>query len=146
MNLGKRSGRNNEPDLNVTSLIDVVLLLLIFFMVSTTFVDDARIHIRLPEASAEPQADAPRPQVEVGVTANGAYRVNGKELLNNSADTLSSAISREAGERRDQAVLIRADASATHQSVVTAMDVVGRLGFKAINIATVNQPAGAAKP
>lgn len=88
MNLGKRSGRNDEPDLNMTSLIDVVLLLLIFFMVSTTFVDDARISIRLPEASAEPRADASKSAVEIGVTANGAYRVNGKELLNNSADTL----------------------------------------------------------
>lgn len=140
MNLGKRSGRNDEPDLNMTSLIDVVLLLLIFFMVSTTFVDDARISIRLPEASAEPRADAAKSAVEIGVTASGAYRVNGKELLNNSADTLSAAISKEAGAQRDQGVLIRADARATHQSVVTAMDVVGRLGFKAISIATVNQP------
>lgn len=143
MNLGKRSGRNDEPDLNMTSLIDVVLLLLIFFMVSTTFVDDARINIRLPEASAEPRQDAPKPVVEIGVAANGGYRVNGKELVNNRADTLSAAVSREAGTRRDQGVLIRADARATHQAVVTAMDVVGRLGFRTISIATVNQPGAA---
>lgn len=141
MNLGRRNSRNDEPELNVTSMIDVLLLLLIFFMLATTFVDETRINIRLPEASAKPQANSPKPAVEIGVSATGAYRVNGKELINASPETLSAAISKEAGEQRDSTVLIRADARATHQSVVTAMDVVGRLGFKAISIATINQPA-----
>jgi biopolymer transport protein ExbD len=101
------------------------------------------------------QTDRKTPQtlLEIGVNANGSYRVNDQELINNSSDTLSAAITRVAGEARDQAVLIRADARASHQAVVTAMDVIGRLGFKGISIATVNQAdnnkpsaaAGAAK-
>lgn len=147
MNFSGRSGRNDEPDLNMTSLIDVVLLLLIFFMVSTTFVTDARVNLRLPDASAEPDQHAPEPALEITVNAGGAYRVNGRELINTSADTLSAAVGKEAGVERSRPILIRADARTTHQSVVTAMDVVGRLGFKSISIATVNQPATAtAKP
>lgn len=144
MNLKPRP--NEEPDLNLTSLIDVVLLLLIFFMVSTTFVDESRIQITLPQAGA---AAAPRPKrdpIEITVATSGEYRVNGKTLLNTSATTLSAAVAKLAGPERDNAVTIRADARATHQAVVTAMDVVGRLGFRGINIATINEAATASKP
>jgi biopolymer transport protein ExbD len=143
MNLRPNSSTSDEPDLNLTSLIDVVLLLLIFFMVSTTFVDESRIEIRLPQASAEAPPQSKSDPIEVTVTAGGEYRVNGKTLLNNSAITLSAAITRLAGDARDNPVTIRADARTTHQSVVTAMDVVGRLGFRGINMATVNATAGA---
>jgi biopolymer transport protein ExbD len=124
--------------MNLTSLIDVVLLLLIFFMVSTTFVDESRIKLQLPQASTEPATDQKKDPIEVAVTATGEYRVNGQVLINTSPATLSAAVSKLAGERRDLPVTIRADARSTHQSVVTAMDVLGRLGFKAISIATVN--------
>jgi len=138
MNLKPRI--NEEPDLNLTSLIDVVLLLLIFFMVSTTFVDESRIKLQLPQAS---NADAPeqekRQPIEITVAVSGEYRVNGKTLLNTSPATLSAAVSKLAGEARDYPITIRADARSTHQAVVTAMDVVGRLGFRAINIATINE-------
>lgn len=144
MNLGRRNARNDDPEINVTSFIDVLLLLLIFFMLATTFVDEGRINLRLPDASVKVDANAPKPTLEIGVAANGVYSVNGKELINTSADTLTSAISKEAGDNREQPVLIRADARTTHQSVVTAMDVLGRLGFKAITMATVNQPASTA--
>jgi biopolymer transport protein ExbD len=77
------------------------------------------------------------------VTASGEYRVNGQTLINRSPATLSAALSKLAGASRDVPVTIRADARATHQSVVTAMDVLGRLGFRAISIATVNEPADA---
>jgi biopolymer transport protein ExbD len=143
MNL--RPNEHEEPELNLTSLIDVVLLLLIFFMVSTTFVDESRIEIRLPQASTEAPPDVSTAPIEITVTASGEYRVNGKTLLNNSPVTLSAAVSKLAGESRDNAVTIRADARTTHQSVVTAMDVVGRLGFRGINMATVNEPTDAAK-
>ncbi|MDY6949024.1 MAG: biopolymer transporter ExbD [Pseudomonadota bacterium] len=129
---------HEEPEMNLTSLIDVVLLLLIFFMVSTTFVDESRIKLQLPQASTEPAAEQKKDPIEVAVTASGEYRVNGQTLINTSPATLSAAVSKLAGERRDLPVTIRADARSTHQSVVTAMDVLGRLGFKAISIATVN--------
>jgi biopolymer transport protein ExbD len=140
MNLRSRS-QDDEPEMNLTSLIDVVLLLLIFFMVSTTFVEEARIRIQLPQASNEPAPEQQKTPIEVAVTASGEYRVNGQTLINRSPATLSAALSKLAGASRDAPVTIRADARATHQSVVTAMDVLGRLGFRAISIATVNEPA-----
>ncbi|HKQ81496.1 MAG TPA: biopolymer transporter ExbD [Steroidobacteraceae bacterium] len=128
-----------DPEITVISMIDVVLLLLIFFMLSTTFVDEAKVKIQLPAASQEADRNTPRDRIEVTVTAQGSYRVNGKTLLNTSPQTLSAAISRAAGESRAVPVTVRADARTTHQSVVTAMDVLARLGFRSINIATVNE-------
>ena len=125
--------------MNLTSLIDVVLLLLIFFMVSTTFVDESRIKLQLPEASAKPAPEQQKDPIEVAVTASGEYRVNGQTLINRNPATLSAAVSSIAGEARDTPITLRADARATHQSVITAMDVLGRLGFRAISIATVNE-------
>lgn len=139
VNLGSRNKRDDDLEINVTSFIDVLLLLLIFFMLATSFVTEGRINIRLPDANTQADNKASKATLEVGVNANGSYRVNDQELINNSADTLTAAISKIAGEERDQTVLIRADARATHQAVVTAMDVIGRLGFKGISIATVNQ-------
>ena len=130
--------RTEEPDLNMTSLIDVVLLLLIFFMMSTRFIDESRLTIRLPEAGIEPRSAEIRDPVEIEVTAEGGYRVNGRPLVNNSQDTLSVAVGRAAEGNRAVPITIRADARATHQAVVTAMDVVGRLGYRQINIATVS--------
>ena len=122
----------------MTSLIDVVLLLLIFFMMSTRFIDEARMQVRLPEAGIQPDAAATRQTVEIEVTAEGGYRVGGRDLVNNSPDTLGTALSRATGGNRAQVITIRADGRAVHQSVVTAMDVAGRLGYRQINIATVH--------
>jgi biopolymer transport protein ExbD len=129
--------RAEEPDLNMTPLIDVVLLLLIFFMLSTRFIDEGRLQLRLPEAGVEPQS-LQRDAVEIEVTAEGSYRVNGRALINNSPQTLAAAIGKAAGNNRAIPVTIRADARATHQSVVTAMDVAGQSGYRQINIATVS--------
>jgi len=140
MKLGARKGE--EPELNLISLVDVFLLLLVFFMISTTFLDETSIKIRLPEASETPSLAVSRDAIEVSVTADGTYRVNGQALINTSTATLATAIIKVAGSDRELPITIRADARAMHQSVVTAMDVVGRLGFKAINIATVNNQSG----
>ena len=102
--------RPEDPDLNMTSLIDVVLLLLIFFMMSTRFVDESRLTIRLPEAGIEPKATEVRDNVEIEVTAEGGYRVNGRALVNNSPDTLSVAVGRASEGNRGVPVTIRADA------------------------------------
>ena len=130
--------RSEDPDLNMTSLIDVVLLLLIFFMMSTKFIDESRLQVRLPEAGIQPDEAATRETVEIEVTAEGGYRVGGRDLVNNSPDTLATALSRSTKGDRSQPITIRADARAVHQSVVTAMDVAGRLGYRQINIATVH--------
>jgi biopolymer transport protein ExbD len=129
--------RAEEPDVNMTSLIDVVLLLLIFFMLSTRFIDEGRLQLRLPEAGVEAEA-VQRDAVEIEITAQGGYRINGRALINNSPETLAAAIGKAAGNNRAMPVTIRADARATHQSVVTAMDVAGQAGYRQINIATVN--------
>lgn len=125
-----------EPEVNLTSLIDVVLLLLIFFMVTTSFVRETEIRLQLPEASAAATPEAGE-SLEITVTADGNYMVDGREIVNRRPDTLRRALVQVAGDRRDQQVVIRADARVAHQSVVTAMDVAGRLGFVRINIATV---------
>ncbi len=133
--------RTEEPDLNMTSLIDVVLLLLIFFMLSTKFIDEGRLKIRLPEAGIAPDAESQRASVEIDVTAAGGYRVNGRSLVNNSPETLAAALGKVADGDRAMPVTVRADARATHQSVVTAMEIAGRAGYRQINIATVNDEA-----
>jgi biopolymer transport protein ExbD len=134
-----RSRDHEDPELNVISLVDVILLLLIFFMLSTKFVDESRIELQLPQASKEPAAAQKHDPIEIGVTASGEYRVNGQTLINTSPATLSAAVAKVAGEARDVPVTIRADARSTHQSVVTAMDVLGKLGFVKINIATIDE-------
>lgn len=148
MNLSRGSEQQgiNEPEINVVSLIDVVLLLVVFFMVSSTFVEEGRIKVQLPQASSVPVNQTVVDPIVVTVTAQGAYRVNERSLINNSPETLRAAVMRLAGERRKVPITIRADARATHQSVVTAMDVVGRLGFSQINIATLNEQQGGGAP
>ena len=135
MNLKPR--RHEEPEINVVSLIDVVLLLVVFFMLSSHFTQEGRLHVVLPRAGAVPAAQSRPHAVVVTVTANGDYLVNGRELLNNSPDTLRAALAGEPAGARSEAVLIRADARATQQSVVTAMDVLGELCFVKLDIATI---------
>jgi biopolymer transport protein ExbD len=138
MNLQSRS--REEPEVNLTSLIDVVLLLLVFFMVSTSFVKETEISLRLPQADAQSEPVVEADSLDIVVTQTGGYLVNGRALVNNERSTLRAAIERTIGASRDLPVVIRADAQATHQSVVTAMDVVGQLGFVQISIATVTPP------
>jgi len=134
------SRSRDEPEINVISLVDVLLVLVLFFMVSTTFLRETELTVRLPQAAVETRLDAASTGLEISVTQAGAYIVNGRELVNNERRTLRAAIERLMGEKRDVPVFIRADGAATHQSVVTVMDVIGQLGFVKINIATVTPP------
>lgn len=141
MNLKPR--RHEEPEINVVSLIDVVLLLVVFFMLSSRFTDEGRLRVHLPQAKSVPSQSARSEPLVVTVTQEGSYRVNEKELINSSPETLRAAVLKESGTNRSMRVTIRADGRATHQSVITAMDVLGRLGFDDLNIATVKEgPAG----
>jgi len=142
MNL-KPSRRHEEPEINVVSLIDVVLLLVVFFILSAKFSDEGRLRVHLPQASAVPSEKTGAEPLVVSVTQQGGYLVNGHELINASPETLRAALLKETGTNRSVRVTLRADARATHQSVITAMDVLGRLGFAEVNIATVKEePAG----
>jgi biopolymer transport protein ExbD len=130
-----------EPEVNMTSLIDVVLLLLIFFMVSTSFVKQSQISIHLPEADSTDIVEEVPEQLDIMITEQGTYLVNGRELINNRPETIRNALQKISGGNTSLPLTISADANARHQYVVTAMDVAGRLGFVKINIATVNDPA-----
>jgi biopolymer transport protein ExbD len=132
--------RAEEVELNLISLVDVVLLLVIFFMLSTTFVQDAHLRVALPQAGTATHERMAQPIV-ITVSAQGSYRVNDRALVNNERATLSAALRQVAGKSRSGPVTIRADARSSHQSVVTAMDVAARQGFTQVNIATVSQPA-----
>jgi biopolymer transport protein ExbD len=133
-----RKGRE-DPEINLIPLIDVSLLLVIFFMLSSTFMQESRLKIELPQASLAPTGKQKTDPIVVAVTQSGSYRVNDRELVNSSTDTLRAAILEVAGADRNKPVTVRADGRATHQSVISAMDVLGKLGFVRINIATVEE-------
>ena len=127
MNL--RPNRSEPPDINLTPLIDVVFLLLIFFMVSTTFKEDARIKVQLPEAEGE-EITAEEPRVlEIVIDAAGTFYVNERMVVDRKRYTLQKAIAGAAGDDREIPVIIKADAKSPHQSVMTAMDAASQLGL-----------------
>jgi len=137
--------RNDDPEINLIPLIDVSLLLVIFFMLTSTFMQEGRLKIELPQASLAPTGKQKSDPLVITVSQSGTYRVNDRELINISPDTLRSAIQEVAGADRSKPVTVRADARTTHQSVVTAMDVLGKLGFVRINIATIEDSKAPAK-
>jgi biopolymer transport protein ExbD len=139
-----RPRRVEDPEINLVSLIDVVLMMVVFFMLSSSLVDEGRIRIHLPQARDLPAGKPPAEPLVVSVTQQGGYLVNGRELINSSPDTLRAALLKEAGANRTMRVTLRADGRSTHQSVITAMDVLARLGFAELNIATVRQDAAPA--
>lgn len=129
-----------QPEVNLTSLIDVVFLLLIFFMVSTSFVKQSQISIRLPESDSAPVVEEVPENIDIMITETGLFLVNGRELINNRPETIRNALQRISGGDNTIPLTISADANARHQFVVTAMDVAARMGFDQLNIATVNAP------
>jgi biopolymer transport protein ExbD len=136
-----RRQRAGEVGVNLTPLIDVVFLLLIFFMVSTTFTRETQLTLDLPEASGSPR-EAPEQQVEILVDEQGRYRVNGQALVDARMRTLQAAIYKVAAGDTTLPLVIAADAQASHQDVVRAMDAAGQLGFVHLSIST-RQPAEA---
>ncbi len=130
-----------EPEVNMTSLIDVVLLLLVFFMVSTSFVKQSQISIRLPEADSTAIVEEVAEQLDIMITEQGTFLVNGRELINNRPETIRNALQKLSAGNTRMPLTISADGNTPHQYVVTAMDVAGKLGFVKINIATMNDSA-----
>ena len=135
-----RPRRLDPPDLNLTPLIDVVFLLLIFFMVSTTFDRETRINVTLPQADAEQAEEQPK-AVEVTVDADGTYYVNQEEVVNTRIETLKRAMGKVARGDKQLPVVINADAKTPHQSVITIMDAARQLGLLHITFAA-RQPDG----
>ena len=134
-----------EVSVNLTPLIDVVFLLLIFFMVSTTFTRETQLAIDLPEASGEVREQQKKTQVEIVIGKDGEYSVNGKSLVNSQLDTLKNALGKVSEGDSELPLIITADAKTPYQSVVTAMDAAGQLGFANLSM-TTRKPADADKP
>ncbi|MFT5033871.1 MAG: biopolymer transport protein ExbD [Bermanella sp.] len=130
-----RRQKLEEVSVNLTPLIDVVFLLLIFFMVSTTFTKESRLSLELPEASGDPALQENVP-LEIVVDAQGQYTVNEASVVNPDLKGLMAAITLVSAGDTSLPVVITADAKATHQAVITAMDAAGQLGFTALSLTT----------
>ena len=125
-----------EPKVDLTSLIDVVFLLLIFFMVSTTFERESVLKVDLPEASAVEEREELPETLELVIDDQGRMFLNNQRLLDSRAETIQAAMEQLAGERRDVPLILRADRQTPHHFVVTAMDVAAQVGFLNLSIAT----------
>ncbi|MFQ5488362.1 MAG: ExbD/TolR family protein [Gammaproteobacteria bacterium] len=124
-----------DPDINLTPLIDVVFLLLIFFMVSTTFTRESEITVDLPEATATQQEQEEQP-LEITIDAQGRFYVNQKLVVNKQLDTLIRALRKVIGDGPPPPLVINADAQTPHQYVVTAMDAARHVGIERLSLAT----------
>ena len=129
-----RQVRRELPALNLTPLIDIVFLLLIFFMVTTSFSRETRLLVSLPEASGS--AENAAETIEVLVDREGGYAINGRRLVNAEVDSLVRGLELESGGDVSLLVVLVADAEVQHQSVVSAMEAIGRAGFTSLSIAT----------
>ena len=130
--------RSQEVGVDLTPLMDVVFLLLIFFMVSTTFTRENHLNIELPEASGE-RSEQQAELIDVVINADGQYRLNDRTLVNNRRETLVRAVTELAGGDTTLPFVITADARTPHEFVVRAMDVAGSLGFAGLSITTERQ-------
>jgi biopolymer transport protein ExbD len=135
MNL--RPDRSDERvDVNLTPLIDVVFLLLIFFMVSTTFDRHAKLKVELPEASAKTEQQREDPVV-ISIDAKGNYFIDDRQVVNTQLETLKIALQKTVADKKDVSLVLRADAKTPHQSIVRAMDAASQLGLTRLSIATI---------
>ncbi len=126
-----------EFELNLTPLIDVVFLLLIFFMVTTTFDKETELKIELPQAAGEQKQV--KDMLEISIDSKGRFFVNQHEVVNSGLATIKKAIKQAAGDNKAPSLLISADGQATHQAVVTVLDAASQLGFVNITFAA-NEP------
>jgi biopolymer transport protein ExbD len=134
----RQTSSEDEPAVNLTPLIDVVFILLIFFMVSTTFQRESEIKIELPEASSEPVEETDD-VLEIVIDIEGHYFIGEQQVVNTELETLKTAIRKFLGEQTEMPVVIRADRNTPYESVVRAMDATAQLGLLQMSLAT-NQP------
>ncbi len=135
-----RTTSRDEPEINLIPFIDVLLVVLIFLMLSTTYSKFTELQLKLPVADVDAQRDYPK-EIIVSVSSDGAYGVNAAAIGGRSAEALASAIQTAAKAGKDSVVIINADASAKHQSVITVMEAARRAGLTRITFAT--QPSSA---
>lgn len=143
MNL--RPYRRPHPDINLTPLIDVVFLLLIFFMVSTTFKDEARLRVQLPQVQGEEVPAQEPEQIRLVIDQMGNFFVDDRGVVDRDSLSLVRALNGALGERKDLTVLIQADAQTPHQAVMTAMDAAAEVGLRRIAFAGTRGGADASR-
>jgi len=134
--LNLKPKQREEPDINLAPLLDVVFLLLIFFMVSTTFKRDTTLKVDLPESSSTPVA-VKQEVIELTINKEGQYYIGNKKIINSEISTLKRALTQEAKGNEETPLVIRADAMTPHQYVVRALDAARQLGILNLSIATV---------
>ena len=139
MNL--RPHRKEPPEVNLTPLIDVVFLLLIFFMVSTTFQKESQIKIELPEAQIQYAAESLPKVLDITIDAQGRFFVNQREVVSSDIDTIKRAIAKAIGDQKDIPVVISGDANATWQAIMKAMDAASQLGLVNMTFPATVSPA-----
>ena len=123
-----------EPEINLIPLIDVLLMALIFLLVTTSFSKEARLRLQLPEATSATQLESAT--LRIAIDARGQYFINGKQLLNTTADTLRAAMQQAVGGRKDPVIVVQADRKTPHEAVVRVMDMSRRLGYTHLTFAT----------
>ena len=135
----------DDPEINFIPLIDVLLVILIFLMVTTTYQRITELQITLPEASADQAKQGPR-EINVGLDAQGRYKIDrGAAFTFSSVEALADMLKRAAGDAKDPVVVINADSQATHQSVVHVMEAAPAAGLVHITFATQSSPAAIRK-
>ncbi|MDV9033190.1 MULTISPECIES: biopolymer transporter ExbD [unclassified Pseudomonas] len=139
----RRNRQRENVDINLASLIDVVFVLLLFFVVTTTFTRETQLRVELPEAASGAPAVADDAKlVEVTISADGVYSVNNHLLPKSDLGTLTEALERESGGDNTLPLAISADGKTPHQAVITAMDAAGKLGFSHLRMTTVEAAQG----
>ena len=134
----QRGKHREEPEINLIPMIDVLLVILIFLMVTTTYTRFAEMQINLPQAEAEKSVEKPA-VINVGVDATGHYMINNAALLGSGVEAISLALRRAAGDKTEPTIVINADASASHQSVINVMEAARQAGYSRITFATQAQ-------
>jgi len=133
----RRKARENV-DIGLAPLIDVVFILLLFFVVTTTFTRETQLQVDLPEAaSGSPPQESEQKRLEVVIDVSGNFSLNGKSLVKHDLNTLMAALSKESGGDTSLPMIISADGKTPHQAVITAMDAAGKLGFAQLRITTI---------
>ena len=144
MRMHFRHGSQEEPEINLIPFIDVLLVVLIFLMLSTTYSKFTEMQLRLPVADADAQRDYPK-EVIVAVSADGRYSINRNVITDRSVETVAAALEAATAGSKDSVVIISADASTAHQSVITVMEAARRVGLSHITFATQSSAQAAAK-
>ncbi len=145
MRMHFRHGGRDEPEINLIPFIDVLLVVLIFLMLSTTYSKFTEMQLRLPVADAEAQRDYPK-EVIVAVSADGRYSIERTLLADRSVDAVAAALATATNGSKDSVVIISADASAAHQSVITVMEAARRIGLMQITFATQSAAQAGRQP